>query len=221
MLLWWSWPLHLNKGRSMSTWPQLDILLAVAAAWLLRIEPLPTPKSNLSCYRLNCITREQKIYLPSYAYVLNSRVPLYATTSRGSELHERWPHFCWQVHDLLSLTPLHFRANVTLFPSGCFPTPRPKNELPKIFTQALVTPSVPQRLLGCGSMYVWSDVHSSNQRISRLFLSLFSICYHSSFSISPSFPTFYHSCKSLGKKNKISVERRQTMVSMRFLYQVD
>jgi hypothetical protein len=33
--------------------------------------------------------------------------------------------------------PLRFRANVTLFPSGCFPTPRPKNELPKIFTQAL------------------------------------------------------------------------------------
>jgi hypothetical protein len=58
-----------------STWPQLDILLAVAAASLLCIEPLPTPKSNLSYYRLNCIRREQKNYLPSYLYMLNSRAP--------------------------------------------------------------------------------------------------------------------------------------------------
>jgi hypothetical protein len=77
------------KAGPCSTWPQLDILLAVAAASLLRIEPLPTQKSNLSCNRLNGIRREQKIYLPSYAYMLNSRVALYVTTSKGSELHER------------------------------------------------------------------------------------------------------------------------------------
>jgi hypothetical protein len=76
------------KAGPCSTWPQLDILLAVAAALFPPIEPLPTPKSNLSCYRLNCIRREQKIYLPSYAYMLNSRVALYVTTSEGSELHE-------------------------------------------------------------------------------------------------------------------------------------
>jgi len=128
------------KAGPCSTWPQLDILLAVAAALLPPIVPLPTPKSNLSCYRLYCIRRQQKIYLPSYAYMLNSRVALNVTTSKGSELHERSPHFCWQLKDLLSLMPLHFRANVTLFPSGCFPIPRPKNELPKIFTQALITP---------------------------------------------------------------------------------
>jgi hypothetical protein len=69
--------------------PELDILLAVAAASLPPIEPLPTPKSNLSCYRLNFIRREKKIYLPSYTYMLNSRVALYVTTSKGSELHER------------------------------------------------------------------------------------------------------------------------------------
>jgi hypothetical protein len=80
----------LMKAGPCSTWPQLDIHLAVAPASLLRIEPLPTPKSNLSCYRLNCIRREQKIYLPSYAYMLNSRVALCVTTSKGSELHERW-----------------------------------------------------------------------------------------------------------------------------------
>jgi hypothetical protein len=74
------------KAAACSTWPQLDILLAVAAAALLPpIEPLPTPKSNLSRYKLNCIRREQKIYLPSYAYMLNSRVALYVTTSEGSE----------------------------------------------------------------------------------------------------------------------------------------
>jgi len=78
------------KAGPCSTWPQLDILLAVAAAALLPpIVPLPTPKSNLPCYRLNCIRREQKIYLPSYAYMLNSRVALNVTTSKGSELHER------------------------------------------------------------------------------------------------------------------------------------
>jgi hypothetical protein len=76
------------KAGPCSAWPQLDILMAVAAALLPPIEPLPTPKSNLSCYRLNCIRREQKIYLPSYAYMLNSRVALYVTTSKGSELHE-------------------------------------------------------------------------------------------------------------------------------------
>jgi hypothetical protein len=42
----------LLKAGPCSTWPQVDILLAVAAALLLRIEPLPTPKSNPSCYRL-------------------------------------------------------------------------------------------------------------------------------------------------------------------------
>jgi hypothetical protein len=77
------------KAGPCSTRSQLDILLAVAAASLLHIEPLPTPKSNLSCYRLNCIRREQKIYLASYAYMLNSRLALYVTTSKGSELHER------------------------------------------------------------------------------------------------------------------------------------
>jgi len=77
------------KAGPCSTWPQLDILLAVAAASLLHIEPLPTPKSNLSCSRLNCIRREQKIYLPSYAYMLNTRVAPSVTTSKGSELHER------------------------------------------------------------------------------------------------------------------------------------
>jgi hypothetical protein len=153
--------------------------------------------------------------------MLNSRVGLCVTTSKGSELHERWPHFCWQVNDLLlSLMPLRFRANVTPFPSGCS-NPKAQEWTPKNLHPSSCNSLGSTKIVGLWlDVCVWSDVQS-NQRISRLFLSLFSICYHSSFSISPSFPTFYHSCKSLGKKNKISVQRWQTMVSMRFLYQLD
>jgi hypothetical protein len=81
--------------------------------------------------------------------------------------------------------PLHFRAKVTLFHSGCFPTPRPKNSQ-KSSPKLLELPRFQKDCWAVASYMCDQMSILQTKGYEHFFLSLFSICYHSSCPISPS-----------------------------------